>query len=366
MTTRYECIGQVTTYYSFTCRCEQNIELLAQFTPKMCTLLLQQTRIMWKVLLSLFLALVLPSVHAAPALITPDQLQQALKAQTTKPGRALIRLIDIRDEFSCEQDHIPGSLNAPYNQWRGPASNPGQVPELAKLKALVNKLGIEPNQHVVVVSTGEDALDFGAAARVYWTLKYLGLTELSVLQGGVFAWDEANLPLESGPANWPTPSHFSPQAQTQWLASTDEVHGFVKGSKARLVDARPLDFFKGNTRVPQAKAAGTLPGAVHLDNERWFDRDGAKLISVQQSRDLAKDLQITPNQPTVLFCNTGHLAATNWFMLSEVLGLPQVKLYTGSLVEWTQHPQALPMANEPGRVRQLWMDAQFWYRQRFE
>ena len=46
----------------------------------------------------------------------------------------------------------------------------------------------------VVVSSGADATDFGASARVYWTLKVLGLKELSVLNGGVKAWGDAKLP----------------------------------------------------------------------------------------------------------------------------------------------------------------------------
>jgi len=306
----------------------------------------------------------LQSAFALSALITPDQLNQLMK--NTHPSSTSVRVIDVRDDFSFEQDHIPGSLNAPYSQWRGPASNPGQLPDLAQLVQLVRKLGIEPGQLVVVASSGEDGLDFGAAARVYWTLKYLGVKQLALLQGGLFAWDEAGLPLSSGPAPLPATSRFEATPQTQWLAGIDEVRREIKTGRARLVDARPKAFFMGQSRVPQAKAAGTLPGAVHLDNERWFDQGGAKLISVQQGRDLVNTLQIAPGQPTVLFCNTGHLAATNWFMLSEVLGLNQVKLYPGSLVEWTQQPQALPMANEPGRVQQLWLDAQMWYRQRFE
>ncbi len=35
------------------------------------------------------------------------------------------------------------------------------------------------------------------------------------------------------------------------------------------------------------------------------------------------------------YCNTGHWAATDWFVLSEVLGRKDVKLYPGSMVEWT-------------------------------
>ena len=55
---------------------------------------------------------------------------------------------------------------------------------------------IEPNPALIaaVVSSGADATDFGAAARVYWTLKVLGLKELSVLNGGVKAWAAAGLP----------------------------------------------------------------------------------------------------------------------------------------------------------------------------
>jgi len=41
----------------------------------------------------------------------------------------------------------------------------------------------------VVVSSGKDVTDFGAAARVYWTLKVLGLKELSILNGGVRVGD---------------------------------------------------------------------------------------------------------------------------------------------------------------------------------
>ena len=40
-------------------------------------------------------------------------------------------------------------------------------------------------------------------------------------------------------------------------------------------------------------------------------------------------------------------------MLSEVLGQPDVKLYPGSMVEWSQAATPLPMANEPGRLAQL-------------
>ena len=76
------------------------------------------------------------------------------------------------------RDTYPGALSAPYGAWRGPATNPGELPPLPDLEALVRRLGLTPDTHVVVVSSGADATDFGASARVYWTLKVLGLEGL--------------------------------------------------------------------------------------------------------------------------------------------------------------------------------------------
>ena len=53
------------------------------------------------------------------------------------------------------------------------------------------------------------------------------------------------------------------------------------------------------------------------------------------------------------FCNTGHWAATNWFVLSELAGLKDVRLYPASLAEWTQDKKSLPMENTPSRLEQI-------------
>ena len=70
-------------------------------------------------------------------------------------------------------------------------------------------------------------------------------------------------------------------------------------------------------------------------------------------RRIAEQHGIDFSQPTVSFCNTGHWAATNWFVLSEMLGQPDVKLYPESMVGWSR--AGLPMANVPGRLQQFWI-----------
>ena len=44
-----------------------------------------------------------------------------------------------------------------------------------------------------------------------------------------------------------------------------------------------------------------------------------------------------PGGPAVTYCNTGHWAATDWFVLSELIGRTDVRLYYGSMVEWTSN-----------------------------
>jgi thiosulfate/3-mercaptopyruvate sulfurtransferase len=290
------------------------------------------------------------ATFAAQPLLSPAELKAQL-------GRPDLRVIDIREPQAFAADHIPGALNAPYGQWRGPAANPGQVPELPKLTALVRSLGLGPNTHAVVVSTGSDAPDFGAAARVYWTLKMLGLNDLSLLNGGEKAWAEARLPQDKAVATV-APSDYTPRINTSVIAERDEVLQDVNKGSATLVDARPKSFYEGETRSPVAKVPGTLPGAVDVSYGSFFDNDKSGVLRTDMVR--AASSVIDPKKDTVAFCNTGHLAATDWFVMSEVLGNKNVKLYPGSMTDWTQDPRALPVANMPGRGKQLWIDAKLW------
>jgi thiosulfate/3-mercaptopyruvate sulfurtransferase len=287
---------------------------------------------------------------AAQPLLTPAEL----KAQLGEPN---LRIIDIREPKAYAAQHIPGALNAPYGQWRGPASNPGELPELPKLTALVRSLGLTPATHAVVVSSGAKATDFGASARVYWTLKVLGLKELSLLNGGVKGWAQAKLPQDNHVAKV-APSDYAPQIDTSLLAGRDEVAQDVAGGKTVLIDARPAAFYQGETRHVAAKVPGTLEGAVNVEYSRFFDGEQSSVLVPEKVRAAAGALDA--KKDTVAFCNTGHWAATDWFALSEVAGRKNVKMYPGSMVDWSQDPKGLPMANVPNRAKQLWIDAKLW------
>jgi thiosulfate/3-mercaptopyruvate sulfurtransferase len=292
------------------------------------------------------------SSFAATPLVNPSTLEDLL-------ANPQVRVVDIRESQYYRSNHVPGSVNAPYDVWRGPTSNPGELPALPKLTSLVQSLGITPQSHVVVLSTGLDETDFGAAARVYWTLKVLGVQELSILNGGFKAWIAEGGPLSQSPPKV-APSRFTPQLNTSMIATRTELVERVQSGQSVLLDARPSAFFKGDTRHTSAKLPGTLQGAVSLEHNRWFQPKTGIFVSPAQAQSIAASSTVNPAKATVSFCNTGHWAATNWFALSEVLGQKNVKLYAGSMVDWTQASAALPMDNVPSRTKQLMIDAKLW------
>ncbi len=311
-------------------------------------------RLTASLILAYGLALGLPAAHAAP-LSTPAEL-------ATKLGAPNLRIIDIRDgrneagRTPYELGHLPGSLHAPYAQWRGPADNPGKLPDEAALTRLVQRLGLERDTEVVIVHQGKDATDFGAAARVYWTLKAAGLNALSILNGGVQAWQAAGRPLSTDPVEV-KPSGYVAKIDPALVATRAEIQQAVGRSGTKLIDARPADFFNGRTRHAAARAPGTIEGASNLSHDVWFGKGGATLLPDGEIRRVAQENGVAgagADEVTVSFCNTGHWAATNWFVLSELLGERHVKLYPESMVEWSA--AGLPMSNVPGRLAQLLID----------
>ncbi|MEO7031832.1 MAG: rhodanese-like domain-containing protein, partial [Herbaspirillum sp.] len=64
------------------------------------------------------------AAQAAAPLVTPAELQQL---QATP----VLRVIDIRPSKDYQAKHIPGAISAPYGEWRGSPTNPGDLPPLA-------------------------------------------------------------------------------------------------------------------------------------------------------------------------------------------------------------------------------------------
>ena len=112
-------------------------------------------------------------------------------------------IIDIRapaddGKSAYVEGHLPGAVNAPYGLFRGPKENPGELVPEDKLEEVLRSLGVTPERPTLIVHQGSDATDFGAAARVYWTLKSSGVSQLAILNGGINGWTEAGMKLDKG------------------------------------------------------------------------------------------------------------------------------------------------------------------------
>ena len=254
-------------------------------------------------------------------------------------------ILDIRSK-GFEDGHIGGAVSAPYGLFRGPADNPGSVPDLATLETTFEGLGLEPSREIVIVSQGDSDTDFGAAARVYWTLKSSGFTQLSVLNGGALAWVNAGLPVSTDVIA-PAPTELALTWNNAWTVTTDEVNQMVAGqTQSKLVDARPPAFFNGEKAHDAAARPGTLPGAQNTPYTGFFSVGATAINANIDASALKTNLNIQAGDAVVSFCNTGHWAATNWFAMSELAGLENVKLYPGSMVEYSKTNGK--MDNQPG------------------
>lgn len=299
-------------------------------------------------LIRLVLLLLLPLAGGASAATLPPLLSASELA--ARLDRGPLRVVDIRDAED-NPAHVPGAVAAPYANWRGPAVDPGRLPDPQALTALLRRLGIDASTAVVIVHEGADASDFGAAARVYWTLKTAGVGQVSILNGGMAAWRAAGQPT-AGSATVPPPSRYEARIDSRWLATRAQVAEAIGHSGWRLLDARPAAFFLGEKRHAAARSPGTLVGASNVEHTVWFVPGTAELAAPETIVATAQRLGIDADAPTVSFCNTGHWAATQWFVLSEVLGGRDVRLYPESMVDWSR--AGLAMANVPSRLQQFW------------
>lgn len=242
--------------------------------------------------------------------------------------------------------HIPGAIHTPLGgaPWRATVNEvPIQMAPLADIEAHMRSLGINNNSHVVVVTGGKakNLGDFATASRVYWTMKAAGLQNVSILNGGVAAWQEAGYGLASSATVAQTPGTFRARANPRIAAELAEVEAAFASGSHKLLDARPWGQYSGADKSGVVQAAGTIPGAVNATAVNFMN--GNLIEDRAAIRAKLASIGVQPNDKVITFCNGGYFCTAMWFVMHEVAGMRDVQVYDGSMAEWTLDP-ARPVA----------------------
>ena len=233
------------------------------------------------------------------------------------------RLLDTRSKKDYDAGHIAGGQWVDAAEW-GKAFATGQHPE--EWSKRIGDLGMDTDVPVIVYG---DALT-PDAGRIWWILRYWGIKDVRLLNGGWHAWEAENgtIVKETTPVSARQPK-LMPQADR--LATKDQLLEALKKGQLQIVDARSEAEFCGEKEM--AKRSGAIPGAVHLEWIDVLDKESQRFKSPEQLAKLFRDKKIHLDQPTVTHCQSGGRAAVMAFAL-ELMGGKDVRNYYKSWSEW--------------------------------
>ena len=271
------------------------------------------------------------SAQTTSALVTPEWLA----ANISSPDVRLIDLGKRLEEF--EAGHLPG---AQHVEWRTDLADPGNreyfgVLQPDAFEALMSRLGIGPDTTVVLYDSHSNRF----AARAFWTLRYYGHADVRILDGGAPAWEAAGGAMTAEIVAVTPTDYRVRTVQRNLRAEKADVQAGLGRDGFEIVDARAPELYTGESGgsrfgvdEPNAKV-GRVPGAHNAFWAEHVNEDGT-YKSIDELRAQYEALGITADETVVTYCHIGLQASTPWFVLTQLLGYPDVRLYDGSMAEW--------------------------------
>ncbi|MBE9608586.1 sulfurtransferase [Chitinilyticum piscinae] len=269
----------------------------------------------------------------------------------TRLGAPELVIVDCRHELANPaagraaylSGHIPGAIFLHLDEdLSGPMNGRNGRHPLPDVRTLVQKLaaaGIGRDSHVVAY----DAAGGPFAARLWWLLRWLGLGDVQVLDGGWPAWLAAGAPVSTA---LPPAQQTDLRAEADWsrVVTADEVEANLAVPQFTLVDARSPERFVGigETLDP---VGGHIPGARNRFFMHNLQADGRFKPGAELLAEWLGVLGECAPETVVHQCGSGVTACHNQLALA-VAGLPQGRLYAGSWSEWCSDPLH-PVSTEP-------------------
>jgi thiosulfate/3-mercaptopyruvate sulfurtransferase len=232
-------------------------------------------------------------------------------------------LLDVREAKEYAAGHVPGAVPVDAAAW-GKAFVP--PPDAADWSARLGAAGIDPAAPVIVYG----AADVRNAARVWWILRYWGVRDVRLVDGGYPAWQAAGGKPSTDPAT-PKARTVTLAPRRERLATKGELLELLPKKSLQVIDTRSEAEYCGEATT--AKRNGAVPGAVRLEWTEVLDPKTKRFRPLPELAALLAERKIDPDKPAVTYCQGGGRASVVAFAL-ELMGGKQVRNYYASWAEW--------------------------------
>jgi len=247
-------------------------------------------------------------------------------------------VLDARDKTKYEQGHVPDARWVDHAAW---SAGFGDGDDAEAWSKRIGGLGIEQASKVVIYDDGPSK----DAARIWWILRYWGVENARLLNGGMTGWKAGKFPVGSG-AQSPDPAEFTATPQAARLATKGRLLEALKAKSLQIVDARSEGEFCGTDKLKN-KRAGAIPAAKHLEWSDLIDKQTQRFKPPAAIRDLFEQTGIDVKKPTATHCQGGGRSSVMAFGL-ELMGAKDVQNYYRGWGEWGNADDT-PV--EPGKAK---------------
>jgi thiosulfate/3-mercaptopyruvate sulfurtransferase len=296
-------------------------------------------------------------------LVHTEWLRQVLdgrRPEAAPAGPFLLFHVNFGVPEEYEESHIPGALYLDTNRLESSHDWNRRSPE--ELEQALCSLGITRDTTVVLYGrdTEGDANEKWpgrragqiAASRAAMILRYSGVDDVRLLDGGYDWWVRAGNPLESV-VREPTPvSSFGAQIplRPEIIVDIDEAKQILADQDhAALVSVRTWNEHIGkvsgyNYIDPAGRIAGDVWGncgsdAYHMQHYRNVDNT---MRAYPEIASIWEEVGITPDKRVAFYCGTGWRASETWFY-AYLMGWQRAAVYDGGWFEWSQDPVNNPI-----------------------
>ena len=260
-------------------------------------------------------------------LVETDWVEKQLNSAT-------IRLIESNeDALLYETGHIPGAVKL---DWFTTLQDPVKRDFLSRadFENMCSTLGIE--QDTTLVFYGDKSNWFAVYA--FWVFQYYGHKKMHVMNGGRAKWVAEGRHLTVEVSTFPASTYTASGPDNRIRAFRDDVFRHLQRQQP-LVDVRSAKEYSGELLhmpgYPQegAQRGGHIPGAVSIPWSMAVKEDNT-FKSAGDLRQLYQEKGITPEKEIIAYCRIGERSSHSWFVLTYLLGYPNVMNYDGSWTEW--------------------------------